>query len=624
MHVRPHFSSLSLTLSLAALSLALAACGGGAGSANTTANPVNLTANGNTPTGKEVATGTVTGFGSTIVEGQKYEDNSASVQIEDDPANPRAGTTSDVKLGAQVETKSDGSTAVSIAVRSEVVGRVTSLTTDGFLIAGITVKVSSDASAPTVYEGLTALADIKLNDFLEVHGQRDASDNLIASRIERRDPASAVFTKVVGTITALDITAKTFTLGGLTVAYGTALKILPSAASLATGKRVVVFTDSAINANTLNAKTVVVRGDAATSLGDAARVAGRIRQLDFAAKTFVVDGVSVDASKATFVKGTTADLANGRKLRVIGSFSESKLVASEVRFVKDQGDAQVDLKGGISDFVSASSFKLRGVPVNAGAATVVFANGTASNLGNFVVVRIKGAVEADVVKATEVEFISSSEDVNRAFVGSVKNYNATSGAFTLENIGMKLIATTIFKNQDGSTAAKVDFGNDDAVAVKGSFKAGTFEVSQVTFRTGPSLVINYVEGAASNVQISNGRFRLNGQVIVVNSSTQYEGSLVNLRDGAQVEVSGSLVNGELVARTVEIKGPKAAEASEVRGTVASFVSVSQFKVGNATVDASGASFTGGKASDLSNGDFIEVRGPVVNGVLKATSLKFKN
>jgi Domain of unknown function (DUF5666) len=618
---KPWLASGSLILSVA-VGLTLNACGGGSGSSGTSSASTGTSAS-TTLTGKEVTTGTVTGFGSTIIEGQKYDDSSASVLIEDDAANPRQGTTGDVKLGAQVHTKSNGSTASDITVRSEVVGKVSSVAADGFVVAGVTVKVSTDTASPTVFDGLTGLSDLTVNDFVEVHGQRDASDNVIASRIERRDPTSTVFTKVSGTVAALDATAKTFTLGGLTVNYGAAVKVLPSLADIALGKRVTVFSETAITANTLMAKTLVVRGASSTS-GDAARVAGRIRDLDFAAKTFVLDGVSVDASAATFTKGTVSDLANGRRLRAIGSFTSSKLMATEVSFVKDQGDALVDLRGGITDFVSASSFKVRGVPVDASAAGITYTNGSATNLGNFVVVRIKGNVSADVVKPSEIEFVTTADDSNtRAYLGEVKNYDVSTGAFTLFNVSMKLLATTSFINEDGTTALKADFSNGDPVAVKGHFVGGTFEVSAVTFRSTSGVVINHVEGIVGSLDSTAGTFRLNSQLIKMVAATKYEGLLSSLKNGVRVEVSGSFQSGVLTASLIEIKTPRGLEASELRGSVNSFVSLANFKVGSTAIDASSAIIEKGSAADLSNGDFVEIRGQVVNGVLKATNLRFQ-
>ena len=63
------------------------------------------------------------------------------------------------------------------------------------------------------------------------------------------------------------------------------------------------------------------------------------------------------------------------------------------------------LIGNIGNFSSASSFRVRGQPVNAGGPGVVFVNGSASNLGNGVRVSVEGAqVVNGVLIATRVSF----------------------------------------------------------------------------------------------------------------------------------------------------------------------------------------------------------------------------
>jgi Domain of unknown function (DUF5666) len=145
----------------------------------------------------------------------------------------------------------------------------------------------------------------------------------------------------------------------------------------------------------------------------------------------------------------------------------------------------------------------------------------------------------------------------------------------------------------------------------------------VTFRSTTGVVINHIEGIVGSLDSTAGTFRLNSQLIKMVAATKYEGTLSSLKNGVRVEVSGSFQSGVLTASLIEIKTPRGLDASELRGSVNSFVSLSDFKVGNTTVDASAATFEKGSAADLSNGDFVEVRGQVVSGVLKATSLRFQ-
>lgn len=606
-------------LAAACAAVALTACGGGdgAGSAGTGTGSTAAT----TST-KELASGTVTGFGSVIVDGVKYDDRSASVSVEQDAASPKAGSVSALRLGMRVEVGTrDGTTVDTVAVRSEVVGRITSLSADGFVVAGQNVKRSGDPA--TVFDGVAGLSGLVVNDLVEVHGQRDAAGNIVASRIERKDPNSTPFVRVVGNVGALDSTAKTFTVGGLTVSYDSATRILPAGTQLANGLRVAVWSNGAISGNTLAARTIVVRS---SGLGesDKARIGGLISGLDFAARAFTVDNVRVDASNAQFEDGSATDLANGRPVRVRGTFTDGVLVASEVKFAQPRGDMAPDLSGPITDFVSSASFKVRGVPVDASAATVAFAGGDASNLADGVVVRVVGSVEANVVKATSVSFVNTADGRLRAFAGVVSGYASGSGAFRLMGTAMTLGSSATFRNASGTTATRADFGDGDRVVVRGSFVAGVFTVTEVLFLDTAGRVVDRAGGAIYAVNLGAGTFTLNGTVVRVNDATVFVGGTrADLADGLRVEVAGVVSGGELLARSVRIQAPVEGMLAEARGEITDFVSAADFRVAGQRVDASAASFRDGSVASLAEGRFVEAKGPVVGGVLKATSVEFR-
>jgi Domain of unknown function (DUF5666) len=377
------------------------------GASSITTKPSDAIANlSNNLVTKEASIGAVTGFGSVIIEGVKYEDEAASVKLDIDPTQLSVGSLKDIKLGMRLAVQAEGKKAQSFTLGTEVIGKVTSLGADSFVIAGQTVKASSDASTTTVFEGVTGLSGLALGDFVEVYGQRDAAGTIIASRVERKNLGDKTFTRVSGNIVNLNKSSKTFAVGGLTISYANSLRVIPSVDALMDGSKVAVFSDVALQANVLNAKAIKVMAPSA-ELNGLLRIGGPIRSLDFTARSFMLDGIKVDASKASFVKGTASDLANALRVRVVGTFADGKIVASEVSFQRDLGDAQVDVKGEITDFVTAASFKVRGVPFNASSTVVSFVNGDVSKLVAGAVVRIKGTVEGDVVKAMTIEFLKA-------------------------------------------------------------------------------------------------------------------------------------------------------------------------------------------------------------------------
>ena len=603
-------------LAAALTSAIVAACGGGGGGgAGATGGIAAGTSN-------ELAGGTITGFGSVIVDGKTYADTGAKVSFESDPTAPTSAALGDLRLGMKVEVKSSGDSASSIVVSSQVVGRIDALVTNGFSVAGQSVQVVADGETPTVYEGATGLADLAAGDFVEVHGARDEAGAIVATRVERRDPRGPFFVRIVGTIAGLDTGTTSFTLGGLRVSYDGTTRIAPSAAALADGVGVAVWSDAAPSAGALHAKAIKVRRFAADA-GDGLRVGGPVRSLDFAARTFVVDGFSVDAAGAVYVNGTASDLANGRRVRVAGTWADERIAASEVRFARPQGDDAVSLAGAITDFVGAASFKVRGVPVDASAETVNFLGGDASQLADGVLVHIQGHVEGDVVKAGALSFPTTADGVARSLVGIVASYNATSGEFLLGNLAMRLADDARLRNADGSVAERAEFGNGDRVLVRGAFSAGLFTAGEVVFVTGPSAVVNRIDGKVTEVDVAAGVFRLNRTVVRAGDTVSWTGDRQNLRSGVHVHVEGTVVAGELIARVVEIAGPDEASRLRAVGTVSDFASIADFLVAGQRVDASSASFAGGVGGDLGDGDFVEIRGPVVDGVVKASLVVFR-
>lgn len=601
-----------------AIGMLLSACGGGGsgGSGSTAASTTTAT--------KQVASGTVTGFGSVIVDGNRFDDSGASVSIEFDSSAPKSGALTEIKLGMQVEVQSDdGLRAGRISVSPEIVGRISSLAADGFVVLGQTVKISADVNNSTTFEGVASLAGLAVGDVVEVHGQRDASNNLVATRIERKSASSVAFVRVVGTVAGLNAGATSFTLGTLTVNVDASTKVLPTGTTLANGQRVAVYSTGATG-NALTARSIVVRKTALQD-GQTGKIGGLITGLDFAARTFNLGAFKIDASSATFGNGTAADLANGRPVRVQGTLNGGVVTATSVAFLKNKGDAKVELTGAITDFVSSASFKVRGVPVDASGAGIEFKNGDATNLADGVMVKIEGAVSNNVVTPTQVSFVQSQDGSVRAAAGLVTGYNAATGSFTLFNMTMKLLDTATFVNADGTTAAQADFANGRRVLVRGAFASGTFNVSAVTFIGAASAVVR-TEGVVYDLDATAGTFKVNGTAVSYGSGTSFDDSgSGTLANGALVEVEGTVSGATLVASRIQVKSLDSLTVAEAKGQVTEFASLASFRVAGQLVDASSAVFTRGSAVNVVDGALVEVRGAVTSGgVLKATTIKIDN
>lgn len=293
--------------------------------------------------------------------------------------------------------------------------------------------------------------------------------------------------------------------------------------------------------------------------------------------------------------------------------------------MKDQGDAQEELTGVVTDFAGIGSFKVRDVPVDTSGPGIAFRNGPSQNLANGVLVKVEGKVAGSGVKPRELSFVTADEARSRWLLGEVSGYEAGSGAFKLMGLDARLTEASTFRNGDATAATRAKFGNGDRVQLRSAFSGGSLLVSEVVFRPGAQRVIDSVQGGAYGVDLSAGVFKLNGNGVRIGPTTVFEGSRGNLRNGVKVEVYGAIVAGELLASKVEVKLPDGAEAGRVRGMVPDFVSATDFRIAGQKVDASAARLDPSttNASMLANGRFAEITGPVVADVLRATKVELK-
>lgn len=402
--------SQSQLLALSAV-LSVSACGGG-GSSSSTVTPVAQEPE--VVQGAPMIVGTVDGFGSLIVDGKRIDNRGVIAQTEKE--HGVLGNV-DVKLGHRVEIQHDGNlVAKQVRVRSTVEGKVQSVDVlaGSLKVMGQTIFVNSDATKGpiTVYESpYTQLADVKLNDNVEVHAliKQDAGKPVLqATRIAPRELDT--HDRVHGVISALSTTAHTFKLGDLLIDY-TDAKILPVKAVLENGVEVQVFisSDTVGAANTAKAKQVIVLARKAESEGRPVELGGAISALDTVAKTMTINGIVVDISGATFNQPgkTMADLKVGMYVVVKGVYvSNTNLKASTIviRGVDAEKDKIIELHGSILDYESNASFMVRSVKVDASAAVIDVVSCKGTTLANDMQVEIKGALMANgTVKASSVK-----------------------------------------------------------------------------------------------------------------------------------------------------------------------------------------------------------------------------
>ena len=366
------------TLAVLALVAAVAGCGGGGGVADSlvAATPVSA-----------FTQGTITGFGSIIVNGVRFDESSASVT--DDAGTQRSATA--LALGMRVEVDSgavdaSSATAHAAAVRygSLMLGPVAAVDSSASTVTVLGQVV--DVSSSTVFsDSLSAgLSAVTVGALVEVHGQVNAATgHITATRIESATGATAY--KLRGTVAGLDSTAKTFTLNGTLISYaGVAASDVPS--TLANGASLRVLLTTAQSGGVWVAQSLGVKGgkpeDRAT-----AHLRGSITAFTPGTSTststsFSVDGVVVDASAANFLDGSSG-LALGVAVEVQGKMSNGVLVASRVEIESrhlDDDDHAWHLFGAITSVnAAAKTFVVHGTTVRYGDATI-YVNGSLADL----------------------------------------------------------------------------------------------------------------------------------------------------------------------------------------------------------------------------------------------------
>ena len=360
--------------------------------------------------------GTITGFGSVIVNGVRFDDSTAQISDDDGQMhNP-----GDLKLGMTVEVDSSdidqGShTAKASHIRfgAAILGPVSAIST------GTTPKTLTvldqivEVSDTTVFDDSLAngLASINVGDILEIHALLDAaSGHYLAKRIEP-EPGANVF-KLRGVVASLNTTAMTFMIGGATIDFsGVAPADLP--ANLANGQKVRVQLQTARNTSSQWVAIAVRADEQKMEDHDEAEVHGTITDFTSTA-SFSVNGLVVDASKAAFPDGSTG-VVLGASVEVEGAIMNGVLVASKVELeAMHQNDDQNrnELHGPISNLdTTAKSFVVRGVTVKYDSTTTVFKDGVEADLADGKEVEVKGTLTADgtAVQATTIEFEDAME-----------------------------------------------------------------------------------------------------------------------------------------------------------------------------------------------------------------------
>lgn len=428
-----------LGLGTVALSVALLqACGGGS-SASSSSNSATAS-----------LAGTVTGFGSVVVDGVEVEDAYARVAHE----NADGSYTNDVlQMGYRVRVSHDGAhNASQVLIDAAVIGVVSKVdtNTNTLIVAGQEVTVNTDSNNTTVPltvfgGGYTDLSSVVINHLVQVHGtpvydSTSKTYKVQATRIQKDAGTQRV--QVSGKIAgyATTSTGASFTLNGLKVNITSTTAVRPSGSTLANDVQVTAYGGTLQADKSLTATNIRVdRNQSSANTTMTAQLSGAVSNYSASAGTFEVQGTTVKIGTAT-VQPTGKSVQDKSYVRVQGTLaSDGTLTATQiqVRTSDTTADlAKVLLIGTISDYVDDSSFVVRGVPVDASDTKLVKNN--CSNVTTFKdyagTVKVQATQQTDtaVVMATRIDCDPSNNNkLIKPYEGKVASVNSTAKTFSL-------------------------------------------------------------------------------------------------------------------------------------------------------------------------------------------------
>jgi hypothetical protein len=336
--------------------------------------------------------GSITGFGSVIINGIKFDDVQASVQL-----NGVAAATTDLRLGmvAAVQGQRSASaalgTASSIEVWSMGQGQIAQVLTVGgteFTVAGMTVQTDS----ATVFDGVSAAAQLAVGSRVAVWGLQVSADGRRwkATRVALVTATAQVSTGLVS-VSGVQRQLNGLTLTGAAAAALTAGELVRVQGTLsADGRSVAVQRVTRLGASTVGAQP---EGDI--------EIEGFVTSAP-SSSGFMLGSIKVDTRSAVY-SPAGASIALGSRVEVYGNWQAGVLKATQVDLSDEDRLHAVEIEARIEQFTSVADFVLRGQRCDASSARLT--NGTAANLKVGVKVNVKGTKSGgDVLIVSELEF----------------------------------------------------------------------------------------------------------------------------------------------------------------------------------------------------------------------------
>lgn len=390
--------------------------------------------------------------------------------------------------------------------------------------------------------------DLRVGEFVRVHGHRDSAGNSIADRIDCDNA-------VLGPVASIDATAITFVVLGQTVIVDADTSFddnVPGAAfaGLAVGNIVEVSgtrrADGAIQATRIEMKP------AATVF----EVTGVASLVDTATHRFNINTLVVDYTSASVDNFTGGQPKNGDVIEAKGTVTAGVLMATRIERHRAEDDApragdRGELEGLVTRFVSATDFDVNGKPVTTNASTV-YEGGVVTDLALNVKVEVEGTADANgVVVATKVQFKRQGSARIAARVDSV---NVAANTLVVLGIDITVNASTRVEDKGDQRVSMFNLSNlaaGDWVEVRGAeLPAGSNDV--VATRLERRKTSNDVRLRGIVDSVTGTTLSILGVTVETSSSTHFgANAALDTLVGKTVSVKGTVTNGVLMVSEVQ-------------------------------------------------------------------------
>ena len=401
-----------------------------------------------------VARGAITGFGSIFLNGTEFDTTGATFTRNGATVQENA-----LSVGMVVKMRGDidNHKVSRVEFVDDVRGPVDQVLANGLRVMGQVALFN----ASTHIDPSLNFATVAPGDIVEISGTRDANDEIVATFAAKSNPANVNAFTVLGQVSDLDTTAKTFRIGGVSVDYSSA-----------------TFTDFTVD-----------------DLAD-----GQLVQVSDADKAYSAGALDLVA--------TNVDLDGFLRMEDEDDFGHVQAQSKPAQ-----------IEGLITDVVDATHFVVSGVNAIV-TGTTTFSSGSATNLVVGAAVEVQGTLAADgTVTATQIAFEDNAVHV----AGVAEAVDSEGQALSIFGVTISSSATVRFTDERDHLASFSldDIAVGDFIDVRGT-QQGNVVIAREIVRTAASDTL--LRGVARDIDGSAHTLTLLGTPIVTDTSTQFRSS----------------------------------------------------------------------------------------------------